>query len=108
MEHLTAQDGLRLKELAARASMTPQSMGELVDELEELGYVERRPDPTDRRAKRIRLTRKGKRSAHGGLEIVVELDKDLETVLGARRMRSLRSALLEILDSPPLARDDGA
>jgi hypothetical protein len=36
-------------------------MGQLVDELEELCYVERRPDPVDRRAKRIHLTRKGKR-----------------------------------------------
>lgn len=37
-------------------NMTPQAMGELVDELEELGYLERRPDPTDRRAKLIVLT----------------------------------------------------
>ena len=41
--------GSRLTQLAARANMTPQAMGELVDELEELGYVVRRPDPTDRR-----------------------------------------------------------
>jgi DNA-binding MarR family transcriptional regulator len=40
-------DGTRLTELAARATMTPPSMAELVDELEALGYLERRPDPTD-------------------------------------------------------------
>ncbi len=39
--------------------MSPQAMGELVDELEQLGYVVRRPDPTDRRAKLIILTKKG-------------------------------------------------
>src|SRR3954464_6596496 len=49
-------DGARLTELARRANMTPQAMGELVDELEELGYVVRRPDPSDRRAKLIMLT----------------------------------------------------
>jgi len=48
--------GSRLTELARGANMTPQAMGELVDELEELRYLERRPDPTDRRAKLIVLT----------------------------------------------------
>ncbi len=44
----------------ARAS--PQSMGELVDDLETKGYVERRPDPADRRAKRIHLTERDERT----------------------------------------------
>src|SRR5690348_3263383 len=43
-------DGSRLTDLARRAQMTKQSMGYLVDNLERLGYLERRPDPTDRRA----------------------------------------------------------
>ena len=45
--------GSRLSELARGANMSPQAMGELVDELESLGYVVRRPDPRDRRAKLI-------------------------------------------------------
>ena len=97
-EQLTVEDGLRLKELAARASMTPQSMGELVDELEKLGYVERRPDPTDRRAKRIFLTPRGRRNARRAWEIVLDLENELEERLGSRRMRSLRKCLLEIID----------
>jgi hypothetical protein len=36
-----------------RRQHDPQAMGALVDELEQLGYVERRPDPTDRRAKAV-------------------------------------------------------
>lgn len=54
MEQLELEDGLRLTEMAARAGITVQSMGELVDDLETKGYLERRADPTDRRAKRIR------------------------------------------------------
>ena len=49
--------GSRLTKLAAGANITPQSMGVIVDELEELGYVTREPDPSDRRAKLITLTR---------------------------------------------------
>ena len=55
-------DGSRLTDLARGANITPQAMGELVDELEDLGYVERRPDPTDRRAKLIVLTDRGRQS----------------------------------------------
>src|SRR5712691_8835254 len=52
-------DGTRLTELANRANMTPQAMGELVDDLEHLGYVRRVPDPSDRRAKLIVPTEVG-------------------------------------------------
>src|ERR1700752_2745601 len=52
-------EGSRLTELARGANMTPQAMGELVDELQEVGYVVRRPDPTDRRAKLVTLTDRG-------------------------------------------------
>jgi len=42
--------------MARVANETPQAMSQLVDELESMGYVERTPDPTDRRAKLIVLT----------------------------------------------------
>src|SRR5215204_2590376 len=47
-------NGLRLTDLAEQAQITVQSMGELIDMLERTGYVERTPEPADRRAKRIR------------------------------------------------------
>jgi DNA-binding MarR family transcriptional regulator len=53
------EDGSRLSELAQRAQLTKQSMGYLVDYLEERGYVERRPDAADRRASLIFLTERG-------------------------------------------------
>src|SRR4051794_34120524 len=43
-------DGSRLTDLAARAGFTKQTVGEVTSELEEMGYVERVPDPEDRRA----------------------------------------------------------
>jgi DNA-binding MarR family transcriptional regulator len=53
------RDGSRLTTLATRSGMTHQSMGELVHTLERAGYVERRPDPADGRARIIRLTGRG-------------------------------------------------
>src|SRR4051812_11894399 len=51
--------GTRVTELAARAQVTKQSMAELVLHLERHGYVERVPDPSDRRAKLVRATARG-------------------------------------------------
>ena len=50
--------GTRLTDLAARARITRQSMSELVSVLEQRGYLERQPDPADRRARIVRLTRR--------------------------------------------------
>jgi len=96
MEHLAFEDGLRLNDLAARAGVTPQTMGQWVDELEGLGYVERRPDSSDRRAKRIHLTRKGKRSNEIAWKVVRDVESSLESLLGTKLMHDLRRALTKI------------
>jgi DNA-binding MarR family transcriptional regulator len=53
------REGTRLTTLAERSGITHQSMGELVHALERGGYLQRRPDPSDRRARLIHLTPKG-------------------------------------------------
>jgi DNA-binding MarR family transcriptional regulator len=57
-EHID-REGTRLTTLAERSGMAHQSMGELVQALERSGYLQRRNDPTDRRARLIHLTEKG-------------------------------------------------
>jgi DNA-binding MarR family transcriptional regulator len=68
------QGGTRLSVLAARAGMTHQSMGELVQALERRGYVERRVDPTDSRARLVRLTRRGRRSVRRAIDEIAEIE----------------------------------
>ena len=94
MEHLTFEEGLRLNDLAARAGVTPQTMGQWVDELEALGYVERRPDSSDSThgAKQIHLTRKGKRSNEIAWKVVRDVESSLESLLGTKLMHDLRSS----------------
>lgn len=53
------EDGTRLTELARRASMTKQSMSELVDQVERSGLIEKKRDPTDGRAKLVCFTDQG-------------------------------------------------
>ena len=52
--------GSRLTELADAAQVTKQTAGYLVDQLERAGYVERRPDPTDARARLVCLSDRGR------------------------------------------------
>src|SRR5215216_6612738 len=51
--------GSRLTELAEQAQLTKQAVGEVVADLERMGYVKRLPDPEDGRAKLITLTGRG-------------------------------------------------
>jgi DNA-binding MarR family transcriptional regulator len=68
--------GTRLTELAARAGITHQSMSELVSVLERRGYLERRADPADGRARIVCLTDKGKQMLRQALKegAVIETD----------------------------------
>ncbi|GAB3960381.1 MarR family winged helix-turn-helix transcriptional regulator [Actinoallomurus acanthiterrae] len=52
-------EGSRATDLARRSGQHKQVVGKVIDELEALGYVERRPDPADRRAKLIVPTPRG-------------------------------------------------
>ncbi len=99
------EDGMRLTELANLAGMTKQSIGEIVDDLAERGYVERIPDPADRRAKLIRLTDQGEKAQGVGLELFAGLEKRLAESYGADRVADLRALLEEIVatEGPQLA-----
>jgi DNA-binding MarR family transcriptional regulator len=88
-------DGMRLTELASLAGLTKQSVGEIVDDLSELGYIERYPDPTDKRAKLIRLTDKGLKAQRIGFSLFARLEQDWAEAFGADRITALRALLEE-------------
>jgi DNA-binding MarR family transcriptional regulator len=96
-EHLPAK-GARVARMAEAAQMTQQSMTELVEYLELRGYVERLPDPRDRRAKLVRLTKTGERLSATGRETMRQIDESWEALLGKDRMREMQSALSEVLE----------
>lgn len=86
-------DGSRLTELAQRARMTKQSVGEVATELEQRGYLERVPDPSDGRAKIIRLTERGREARALGRGIIDEIEREWAERYGAERVAALRDAL---------------
>lgn len=90
------EDGMRLTELANLAVMTKQSIGEAVDDLVRRGYVERIPDPADKRAKLIRLTAKGEQAQGIGFGLFARLEQRWADRYGAGRMEQMRELLEEI------------
>jgi DNA-binding MarR family transcriptional regulator len=102
--HITT-DGVRLTEIADKLGVTKQAIGPLVDDLEREGVVERVDDPDDRRAKRIRWTRKGQRSLLHGLGVLAALETELAREVGKARLAELADTCERIIaalePSPP-------
>jgi DNA-binding MarR family transcriptional regulator len=91
-------EGARIGELAERAKLTNQSVGYLVDYLEDHGYVERRPDPSNRRATLVCFTDRGWEEADACARILDHLDQELVTRLGPDKLRQLQNLLTEVTD----------
>lgn len=90
--------GARLTDLAERAAMTKQAMGQLVDDLQEKGYVERVPDPVDGRAKTVRLTDSGRAFLDDAADVVAEIWQDYAALLGERELARLQDRLGSLLE----------
>src|SRR5213082_2643663 len=86
-------DGSRLTDLADRAGMTKQSVGEVTSDLEQRGYLERVADSSDGRAKIIRLTAHGREVYAIGRQLIDELEHEWAERYGTERVAALREAL---------------
>ncbi|MCA1707024.1 MAG: MarR family transcriptional regulator [Actinobacteria bacterium] len=91
--------GTRIGVLAERAQMTNQSMGYLVDALERRGYVQRRPDPADRRAALVVITDRGREEIAAARRLITEIEREWSDRIGQERMASLRQALEVLAES---------
>jgi DNA-binding MarR family transcriptional regulator len=86
-------NGARPTELARRAGISKQAISQLVRELERRGYVEQAADPTDTRAKIVRLTERGVALRAACFEVRRELDALGGGALGPERLARLRDDL---------------
>ena len=90
-------EGIQVSELTKLAHVRKQTMTQAVEELERLGYVERRPDPDDRRARLVFLTERGRgvrpiAAATGRL-----VDQRWSDIAGSEEINALKQALQEVL-----------
>ncbi len=89
-------DGMRPSDLAARMRVTKQALNYLLRGLEQHGYLERRPDPDDRRARRIALTDRGWALVPVFRATVADAEREWAAALGEERFGQLRELLVEL------------
>jgi DNA-binding MarR family transcriptional regulator len=78
--------------------MSPQAMGELVDDLVRRGYLERVPDPADRRAKLIVLTDLGYDALQAAFDTILDIEAELVAELGAGGLATMQRALRRLAE----------
>lgn len=91
--------GSRVTDLAERAQMTKQSMAYLVDHLHERGYLEFVPDPTDGRAKLVRLTERGRACMDTAIKLSAQWEAFAAARMGEDEMPELRRLLGKLSDA---------
>jgi DNA-binding MarR family transcriptional regulator len=99
---LGARDGAIQLELASAMGVDPSTIVSLVDELEGAGLAKRRPHPTDRRAREVTITAKGRRLRDRGRRMALQVEDEVLQGLSATERRELVSLLRRALaGSPP-------
>jgi DNA-binding MarR family transcriptional regulator len=94
-------NGSRVTDLAERAAMSKQAVGELIRHLAEHGYLTIEPDPADRRAKKVRLTERGWEAVDQGARVINAFEAWLEETVGRQQVTELRRILTGIIATDP-------
>jgi DNA-binding MarR family transcriptional regulator len=97
-----APAGATVSELALHLGMTRQAAGQLVDDLEAKGYLQRRPHPDDGRARLVVLTDRGWACTRAAEQAAAETIKIWADALGENRLRALRDDLIRVAPAGPL------
>ena len=95
---LRALDGnpLTVSALAELLGMTKQGAAQIVDDMRERGYVQRRPSPTDRRSWPLHLTAQGERALSTARRIHQRYERDLARAHGTEAVAAVRTVLTAI------------
>ena len=91
-----AEEGSHAADMAVRAGITRQSMGEVIREMVALGILEMRPDPADKRAKLVTYTEHGRWIASHGYQHLVDMEQRFADELGPEDYAVARKVLERI------------
>lgn len=91
-------NGSRITTLAADLGMTKQAMGEMIDDLESNGYLERTSDPGDRRARLIRYTTRGQDALAMAVEIIPAIEREYAELVGPERYAEAKRTMARLVD----------
>lgn len=91
-------EGIQVSELTRLARVRKQTMAQAVEELEAMGYVERRPDPDDRRARLVFLTKRGESVRPVSMATGKRVEAEWAAIIGRNELETLRLSLRSLLN----------
>lgn len=94
-----AEQPMTVSELAAHLEITKQGAGQIIDDMERRGYVEREPDPADRRARLVRLSARGRQALANARRFHRDYERRLARTHGSDAVETLRKMLEAIAGS---------
>src|SRR5262245_3421216 len=92
-------DGCRPSELAERAGMSKQAMHQLLQSLEQLGYIRRSDAKEDGRARLVRFTRRGQAAWNKIYELLIQIENEWRAELGDKPFEQLKKLLCKVWTS---------
>jgi DNA-binding MarR family transcriptional regulator len=98
---LGAREGAIQQELGSAMGVDPSTMVSLIDQLETAGLAERRPRPTDRRAREVAITPKGRRVLEQARQLAMQVEDDVLRGLSPAERSRMLALLRRALDSAP-------
>jgi DNA-binding MarR family transcriptional regulator len=98
---LGTREGAIQQELGAAMGVDPSTMVSLIDQLEAAGLAKRRPRPTDRRAREVVITPKGRRVLEQARRLAVQVEGDVLRGLSSAERRRMLALLRQAVDSAP-------
>ena len=101
LNYLAANDGVIQLEIASAMGIDPSTLVALIDELEGQGLAKRRPHPSDRRAREVTITPKGRRALEDGRRMALEVEDEVLQGLTSTQRRELIGLLRRALESAP-------
>jgi MarR family transcriptional regulator, lower aerobic nicotinate degradation pathway regulator len=98
---LATREGAIQQELGAAMGIDPSTMVSLIDQLEAAGLAKRRPRPTDRRAREVVITPKGRRVREQARRLAMQVEDDVLRGLSRAERRRMLALLRRAVDSAP-------
>ncbi|MEU0740436.1 MarR family transcriptional regulator [Streptomyces sp. NPDC006134] len=99
LRFLATAEGALQRELSTRLGYDPSAIVGLVDDLEKLGFAERRPSPDDRRSRIVVLTGEGRAFLRDTDEAGLRVTNDLVEPLDPAERETLHALLLRIAEA---------
>jgi DNA-binding MarR family transcriptional regulator len=91
-------EGLRPTEIADQMQVTKQSVNDLLGDLERMGFIERRPDPADARARLVHLTPLGRKLDRIVRREAEAAEQEIANALDRQRFQEFRQTLIEVTE----------